>query len=80
MKGEAAKKQDTFYKLSVFCHFYSHFYNSGINCDFILFFHAERQILICYRATELMTQDSVHHDYKYSALKQTAHVPFHVLE
>jgi len=46
----------------------------------ILFFHVERQILICYRATELMTQELVHHDYKYSALKQTAHVPFHVLE
>lgn len=27
-----------------------------------------------------MTQESLHHDYKYSALKQTAHVPFHVLE
>lgn len=44
------------------------------------FFHAERQIIICSRAAELMTQESVHHHYKYSALTQPAHVPFHVLE
>lgn len=46
----------------------------------ILFFHAERQIIICYRAAELMTQESVNHHYKYSILTQPAHVPFHVFE
>lgn len=46
----------------------------------LFFFNAERQILICNRAVELMTQESLNHDYKYSALKKTAHVSFHVLE
>lgn len=71
------KNQDTFYKLCVFCHFYSYF--TILELTVILCFHEERQILIWYRATDHMTQKSACHDYKCSAPKQTARVPSCVL-